>query len=229
MEILQDKNKFCYGIDAYLLADFAKAHPNEEVFDLGTGTGIIPFLMSEKTKAKHFTALEIQKESVELAQKSVKLNGLEERIEIVEADICKVKEKFESRVANVVVSNPPYMTVEQGKTSPNDAKSIARTEILCNLEDVICAASYLLKPCGRFYMIHRPNRLSAIFNLCAKYKLEPKTMQLVYPYINKTPTMVMIEARKDARPDLIVQEPLIVRNLGGQYTKQVLKIYENWN
>ena len=159
-KIIQDKEKFCFGIDAMLLANFAQAHPKEEVFDLGTGTGIIPLLMCHSTKAKHFTALEVQAESAWMAQRSVELNNLQERISIVNGDIKDIEKLFSNRVANVVVTNPPYMTVSQGKTSPNDAKSIARTEILCNLSDVITAAAHLLKPCGRFYMIHRPKRLT---------------------------------------------------------------------
>ena len=226
-KIIQDKEKFCFGIDAMLLANFAQAHSKEEVFDLGTGTGIIPLLMCHSTRALHFTALEVQSESARMAQRSVELNNLQERISIVNGDIKDIEKLFSNRVANVVVTNPPYMTVLQGKTSPNDAKSIARTEILCNLQDVIKGASYLLKPCGRFYMIHRPNRLAEIISLCKEYKMEPKRMQLIYPYYDKPATMVMIEARKDANPDLIVQEPLIVYKEPGVYTDQVTAIYQN--
>ena len=225
-KIIQEKERFCFGIDAVLIANFAKANRGEEVFDLGTGTGIIPLLMSYDTNARHFTALEVQEQSAEMARQSVEMNNLQERISIVHGDVCNIKDLFDSRVCEVVVSNPPYMTVEQGKTSPNDARSIARTEVLCNLRDVVGAASYLLKPCGRFYMIHRPNRLSEIFSLCKEFKMEPKRMQLIYPYVNKAVTMVMIEARKDARPDLIVEEPLIVYSEPGVYSEQVQRIYD---
>lgn len=225
-KIIQEKERFCFGIDAVLIANFAKANRGEEVFDLGTGTGIIPLLMSYDTNARHFTALEVQEQSAEMARQSVELNNLQERISIVHGDVCNTRDLFDSRVCEVVVTNPPYMTIEQGKTSPNDARSIARTEILCDLRDVVGAASYLLKPCGRFYMIHRPNRLSEIFSLCKEFKMEPKRMQLIYPYVDKPATMVMIEARKDARPDLIVEEPLIVYSEPGVYSEQVQCIYD---
>ncbi len=226
-KIIQDKDKFCFGIDSLLISKFATARLNDEVFDLGTGTGVIPLVMSHTTKAKHFTALEVQVQSVDMARRSVELNGLENKINVVECDIKNVGKKFNKNAADVVVSNPPYMTLNQGEASPKDSKSIARTEILCRLEDVVSAADFLLKPNGKFFMIHRPNRLGEIFALCSKFKLVVKRLQLIYPFADKSPTMVMIEARKNVKQDLKILEPLIMYSNPGVYSEQLKSYIDN--
>lgn len=226
-KIIQDKDKFCFGIDSLLISKFATARLNDEVFDLGTGTGVIPLVMSHTTKAKHFTALEVQVQSVDMARRSVELNGLENKISVVECDIKNVGKKFNKNAADVVVSNPPYMTLNQGEASPKDSKSIARTEILCRLEDVVSAADFLLKPNGKFFMIHRPNRLGEIFAVCLKFKLVVKRLQLIYPFADKSPTMVMIEARKNVKQDLKILEPLIMYSNPGVYSEQLKSYIDN--
>lgn len=226
-KIIQDKDKFCFGIDSLLISKFATARLNDEVFDLGTGTGVIPLVMSHTTKAKHFTALEVQVQSVDMARRSVELNGLENKISVVECDIKNVGKRFNKNAADVVVSNPPYMTLNQGEPSPKDSKSIARTEILCKLEDVVSAANFLLKPNGKFFMIHRPNRLGEIFALCSKFKLVVKRLQLIYPFADKSPTMVMIEARKNVKQDLKILEPLIMYSNPGVYSEQLKSYIDN--
>lgn len=226
-KIIQDKDKFCFGIDSLLISKFATARLNDEVFDLGTGTGVIPLVMSHTTKAKHFTALEVQVQSVDMARRSVELNGLENKISVVACDIKNVGKKFNKNAADVVVSNPPYMTLNQGEASPKDSKSIARTEILCKLEDVVSAANFLLKPNGKFFMIHRPNRLGKIFAVCAKFKLVVKRLQLIYPFADKSPTMVMLEARKNVKQDLKILEPLIMYSNPGVYSEQLKSYIDN--
>ncbi len=226
-KIIQDKDKFCFGIDSLLISKFATARLNDEVFDLGTGTGVIPLVMSHTTKAKHFTALDVQVQSVDMARRSVELNGLENKISVVECDIKNVGKRFNKNAADVVVSNPPYMTLNQGEPSPKDSKSIARTEILCKLEDVVSAANFLLKPNGKFFMIHRPNRLGEIFALCSKFKLVVKRLQLIYPFADKSPTMVMIEARKNVKQDLKILEPLIMYSNPGVYSEQLKSYIDN--
>ena len=194
--IIQDPERFCFGMDAVLLSGFAKAKEGDHVIDLGTGTGIIPILMEAKTKASNLVGLEIQPESADMAQRSVELNHLEKKIRIVTGDIREASSIFGAATFDVVTSNPPYMTEHHGITNEKSPKAIARHELLCTLEDVICQAAKLLRPGGSFYMVHRPFRLVDIMVLMREYHLEPKRMKLVYPYIDKDPNMVLIEGWK---------------------------------
>lgn len=225
--IIQDPKKFCFGIDAVLLSDFAKAKKDEIVFDIGTGTGIIPILMSAKTGAKKYFAIDIQQESVDMARRSIKLNKLTDKIEVFHLDIKKVFEKFEKNSINVVTSNPPYMNMGGGLINEYDAKAIARHEIFCNLDDIVKATSLLLKPNGRFYMVHRPNRLCDIICTLRNYKLEPKTIRFVQPYENKEPNMVLIESIKNGKAFMKILPNLIVYNKDKQYTDEINRIYYN--
>jgi len=172
--IIQDPGRFCFGMDAVLLSGFAKAKQGDRVLDLGTGTGIIPILMEAKTSAKNLVGLEIQPDSADMARRSVRLNGLEKKIEIITGDIKEAESLFGAASFDVVTSNPPYMTEHHGITNPEAPKAIARHELLCSLEDVISQSSRLLKPGGNFFMVHRPFRLVDIFVLLREYKLEPK-------------------------------------------------------
>jgi tRNA1(Val) A37 N6-methylase TrmN6 len=224
--IIQDPEKFCFGMDAVLLSGFARVKKGEQVLDMGTGTGIIPVLLRSKTKGEHFTGLEIQKECAEMAGRSVKYNGLENDISIVQGDIKEAAGIFGAASFHVVTFNPPYMIGKHGLTNPHMPKAIARHEILCTLEDVVSQASKVLKDRGRFYMVHRPFRLTEIMNVLTKYKLEPKRMQLVYPFIDKEPNMVLIEALKGGNPHITVDPPLIVYEKPGVYTKSILEIYD---
>lgn len=228
-KIIQDSEKFKFGIDAILLSHFAfnQIRNNEKVIDLGTGNGIIP-LMIANSRANSIVGLEIQEENVELAKRSVELNQLEEKIQIIHGDIKTVEKKFTKHSFDVVVSNPPYMINEHGKQNPTEAKSIARHEVLCNLEDIISAVDYLLKPFGKFFMIHRPFRLPEIFSLLTKYKIEPKRMELVSPFLQKEPNLVLIEARKNANPRLQIEENLIVYEKPGIYTEKINQIYSSF-
>ena len=178
-KIIQDSDRFCFGMDAVLLSGFARAKEGDRVLDLGTGTGIIPILMEAKTCAAHLSGLEIQPDSADMARRSVKLNGLEEKIEIVTGDIKEDDSLFGPASFDVVTCNPPYMTEHHGLTNPGVPKAIARHELLCTLEDVISQAGRLLKPGGNLYMVHRPFRLADIFVLLRQYKIEPKRMKLV--------------------------------------------------
>ncbi len=224
-KVIQEEKRFCFGIDAVLLADFARTRKKEKCCDFGTGTGIIPLLLSAKNSSLHIDALEIQTESADMAQRSVKLNALENRINVVEGDIKIASEIFEKNSYDVVTSNPPYMIAEHGEGNGNDEKTIARHEVLCTLEDVVRSASELLKSQGRFYMIHKPFRLAEIMSVMMKYKLEPKRMRLCYPYVDKEPTMVLIEGVKCAKSRITVESPLIVYEKSGGYTKEVQEIY----
>ena len=223
--IIQNEAKFCFGMDAVLLSGYAKVKKGETVLDLGTGTGIIPLLLCAKTEASHLTALEIQEESADMARRSVTLNGLSDKISVVTGDIKEATKIFGKATFDVVTSNPPYMTEQHGLQNPDMPKAIARHEILCSLEDVVREASGVLKPNGRFYMVHRPFRLAEIFEQLKKYKLEPKAMQLVYPYMDKEPNMVLIECLKGGKPRIKIAPPLIVYKEPGVYTQEIYDIY----
>ena len=221
--IIQDPGRFCFGMDAVLLSGFAKVKCGERAIDLGTG--IIPILLEAKTKGEHFTGLEIQPESADMARRSVALNGLEEKIAIVEGDIKTASEQFGAASFDVVTSNPPYMTAQHGLTNEAEAKTIARHEVLCSLEDVVRESARLLKPGGRLYMVHRPFRLAEIISLMVQYRVEPKRMQLVYPYVDKEPNMVLIEGLRGGKPRMTVEKPLIVYQEPGKYTDEIYDIY----
>ncbi len=227
-KIIQDTERFQFGIDAVLLADFAMngMKAGESVIELGTGTGIITLLMCG-AGIHHLTGLEVQEASAEMAARSVALNGLEEQIKIVHGDLCKVSELFPRHSFNAVTCNPPYMIDSHGRGNELDAKTIARHEVLCTLEDVVAAADTLLATHGRFFMIHRPFRLPEIFEALAAHKLEPKRMRLIFPFADKEPNMVMIEARKNAKRRLTIEPPLVVRNDDGEYTDEINKIYSS--
>lgn len=226
-KIIQDTERFQFGIDAVLLADFAgkEVRKGNSVIDLGTGTGIIPLLMNSICESAHFVGLEVQKESAEMAARSVALNNLTEQIQIVNGDLKDSDKIFARHSFNVVTCNPPYMIDEHGKSNSLDAKTIARHEVLCTLEDVIAAADTLLATHGKFFMIHRPFRLPEIFSALERHKMEMKRMQLIFPFADKEPNMVLIEARKNAKRRLTIEPPLVVRNDDGEYSVEVQNIY----
>lgn len=225
LKIIQDPERFCFGMDAVLLSGFAAAGPGDRVLDLGTGTGIIPLLMSAKTGASHLTALEIQTASADMARRSVRLNGLEEKIEIVEGDIKEADRIFAAASFQVVTCNPPYMTDSHGLKNPGDAKAIARHEVKCRFEDVAGAAGRLLEPGGHFYLVHRPFRLPELIVTLKKYQLEPKRMRLVYPYADHEPNMVLLDCVRGGRPRLTVEKPLIVYERPGKFSREIYDIY----
>ena len=223
--IIQNPQKFCFGMDAVLLSGFARVKRRETVLDLGTGTGIIPILLEAKTEGEHFTGLEIQPESADMAKRSVRYNHLEEKISIEIGNIKDASSQFGASSIDVVTTNPPYMTGQHGLTNPNEAKAIARHEILCTLEDIMRESAKVLKPQGRFYMVHRPFRLAEILALMRQYHIEPKRMQLVYPYVDKEPNMVLIEGLRGGNPHVSVEKPLIVYKKPGVYTDEIYDIY----
>lgn len=223
--MIQNHQDFCYGIDAVLLSAFAKVKPGETVLDLCTGTGIVPVLLKAKTLGKHFTGLEIQEKSADMARRTVAYNHLEEEITIVQGDVKEAEKTFGGASFDVVTCNPPYMTANHGLENSHQPKAIARHEVLCTLEDVVSQTAKVLKSKGRFYMVHRPFRLAEIMGMMMKYKLEPKRMQLVYPFIDKEPNMVLIEGLKGGNPRITVDKPLIVYEKPGVYTDDIRRMY----
>ena len=223
--IIQKKKGFCFGMDAVLLSGFAQVKEGEVAVDLGTGTGIIPILLEAKTKGKHFTGLEIQEEVAEMAGRSVRLNQLENRVDIVRGDIKEASRLFGKASFDVVTSNPPYMNDNHGLKNPELPKAIARHEVFCALDDVCREASLLLKSGGRFYMVHRPHRLAEIITALKTYKLEPKRMKLVHPFVDKEANMVLIEAVCGGRSMMKVEAPIIVYREPGVYTQEIYDVY----
>lgn len=224
-EIIQSPGRFCFGMDAVLLSSFAKVKRNECALDLGTGTGILPILLEAKNEGARYVGLEIQEESADMARRSVLHNKLDQKIEIITGDIKEASDIFGAASFHVITTNPPYMIGEHGLKNDNEALYIARHEALCTLDDIIRESARLLKPKGRFYMVHRPFRLAEILGKMSAYGIEPKRMRLVHPYVDKEPNMVLIEGMRGAKPRMTVEPPLIVYEKNGEYTKELLQMY----
>ena len=225
LKIIQKTDGFCFGMDAVLLTGFANVKRGEKVLDMGTGTGIIPILLSAKTEGKHFTALEIQEEIAKMARRSVEMNHLEEKIEIVNGDIKEASRIFGAASFDVVTTNPPYMNDSHGLKNPTEVKAISRHEVLCTLEDVVREGAKVLKSGGRMYMVHRPHRLIEIITAMKQYKMEPKRMCMVHPFKDKEANMVLIEAVKGGGSWLKMEAPIIVYKEPGVYTDEIYDIY----
>ena len=223
--IIQRKDGFCFGMDAVLLSGFVQVKLGEKVLDLGTGTGIIPILLEAKTAGRHFTGLEIQEEIVDMAKRSVRLNQLEEKICIVQGDIKEAGALFSRASFDVVTSNPPYIQSAGGLKNPGEVKAISRHEILCTLEDVVREAGKLVRPGGRFYLVHRPQRLIEIISVMKRYALEPKRLKFVHPFLNREANMVLIEAVRGGGSMVKVEKPVIVFKEPGVYTDEIRQVY----
>lgn len=224
-QIIQKQNGFCFGMDAVLLSGFANVKPGERAVDLGTGTGIIPILLEAKYDGIHYTGLEIQEEVADMARRSVALNHLEDKLSIVTGDIKEASRLFGAASFDVVTSNPPYMNDAHGLKNPDLPKAIARHEVLCTLDDVTREASRLLKPGGRFYMVHRPHRLIEIITSLKSYGMEPKRMKMVHPFVDREANMVLIEAVRGGKSMIKVEAPIIVYKEQGVYTDEIYTIY----
>ena len=224
-EIIQHPGKFCFGMDAVLLSNFARVKKGERVLDLGTGTGIIPILMTAKTDGEAFVGLEIQEESADMARRSVSHNQLDEKVEIVTGDIKEAANIFGLASFDVITTNPPYMIGQHWIANESDTKAIARHEVLCTLDDILRESARILKPRGRFYMVHRPFRLAEILSKMVEVGIEPKRMRMVHPFIDKEPNMVLIEGMRGANSRMTVERPLIVYKEVGVYSDELLGEY----
>ena len=223
--IIQHPGKFCFGMDAVLLSNFARVKKGETVLDLGTGTGIIPILLTAKTEGERFVGLEIQKESADMARRSVAHNHLEGKIEIVNGDIKEASELFGLSSFDGITTNPPYMIGRHGIANASDTKAIARHEVLCTLEDILRESAKILRPGGRFFMVHRPFRLAEILSTMVQYKIEPKRMRMVHPFVDKEPNMVLIEGVRGGNSRMTVERPLVVYKEQGVYSDELLGEY----
>ena len=244
LKIIQNKNGFCFGIDSVLISDFAKEVKNNSIgVDLGAGTGIISILLTAKTEISKILSVEIQKEVAEMARRSVELNNMQNKIEIINLNIKEIinktkKENLSDNLENnkiieklpregfdFVVTNPPYKKLETGKINNNEYKYISRHEVTADLADFIEVSRYLLKDKGTLYMVHRPERLVDIVELMRKNKIEPKKIRLVYSKVDKEPALVLIKGIKNARPFLKIDKPLVIYDTNGEYTDEIYDIY----
>ncbi|MDO4475385.1 MAG: tRNA1(Val) (adenine(37)-N6)-methyltransferase [Lachnospiraceae bacterium] len=224
-QIIQSDASFCFGMDAVLLAAFAGAKEGDHVLDLGTGTGVIPLLMRARTPGTTYEALEINPVSADMAERSVRYNQMEEDIHVIRGDLKEVHTLLKAGSYDVVTSNPPYMIGGHGLVGADEGKAGARHEIWCTLDDVTRQAAKMLKPGGRFCMVHRPFRLAEIIRSLSAHGLEPKRMRLVYPFADREPNMVLIESVRGGRPRMTVEKPLIVYEAQGVYTQEILDLY----
>ena len=225
LKIIQNTRKFCFGTDAVLLSHFAGIRKGDRVVDLGSGTGIVPILLSGRMEDAQISGVEIQPDMVEMAGRSIMLNGLESRVRIIAGDLKDAPDMLGKGRFTLVVSNPPYKKAGSGILNPEDDMAVARHEIFCTLEDVLKAASGLLCFGGRFAMVHRPDRLMDILTGMRQYRLEPKRIRLVHPQIHKAPNLVLIEAVFHGKPFLKWMPPLIIYDENMQYTHELKEFY----
>ena len=226
LKIIQNKDGFCFGIDSVLLSDYAKKIRNgATVIDIGTGSGIISLLLCKKTNLEKIYGIEIQKEVADMAKRSIELNELQDKFEIINTDINQIFDYMEKNRYDAIVTNPPYKKLNTGIQSTDEKQLISRHEIKCTLEDIISQSSKLLKDLGEFYMVHRAERLVDIMCNLRKYKLEPKNIRFVHSKQNSKPELILIRAVKNAKQFLKIDEPLVIYDENGNYTKEILKIY----
>jgi len=226
LKIIQNPEGFCFGIDSVLLSDFAKKiKKTSKVVDLGTGTGIIATLLCGKTKLSKVIGVEVQKEVCDMAKRSIKLNNLEDKFEVLNKNIKDLKDIYQQGDFDVVVTNPPYKKMNTGLQNEKEKKIISRHEVKANLEDFIEVTRYLLKDKGEFYMVHRPDRLVDIMSVMRQKKIEPKQIRFVCPSKEKSPNLVLIKGIKNGGKFLKVEKDLYVYNTDGSYTEEVLEIY----
>ena len=227
LKLIQNCNGFCFGVDSVLLSDFAREiKPNSEVVDIGTGTGIVSVLLTSKTKLKTVYGVEIQEDVAELAKRNAKLNNIEDKFKVINTNIKDIFDFLEPYQFDAVVTNPPYKKENTGMKNIDKRQLISRHEVECNLEDIISNSYKLLKDLGEFYMVHRAERLVDIMTLLRKYKMEPKKVRFVHSKPEEKPTLILVKAIKGAREYLKIEKPLIIYREDGEYTDEILKIYD---
>lgn len=227
LRLIQNPDWFCFGVDAVLLSDFAlkSIKKNNSVLDLCCGNGIVPILLSAKSPAAHITGIEIQPPVADLAARSVKMNGLDEKIDIVCGDLREAVKIFGKCSFDTISCNPPYKEAHGGLKNSDDIVTAARHEIFCTLRDVIEVSEQLLKPYGKLVLIHRPERLADILCIMREMRTEPKRIRFVHPSCGKTATMILVEGAKHGNPKLFLEPPLYIHDENGNYTEEINRIY----
>ena len=229
MKLVQDTEEFCYGVDAVILADFAYSFCSgfKKAVDLGTGTGIVPFILSHKNRDAEFVGIDVQESSIRMAEKGSLLNSLQERISFVRRDVSDTEDGFfEKLEADMVTCNPPYFAKGGGIPSENMSRFIARHETSAGIEDFVKAAASILKGKGHLFIVHRPSRLVDIFCACRKYGLEPKDIRYVKPRSGEVPNIVLIHCKAGGGRELRIMNELCVYNDDGSYSDEIQRIYE---
>ena len=226
LKIIQNKEGFCFGIDSVLISDFAKGiKKGAKVLDLGTGTGIIATLLCGKTELSEIVGVEIQEEVYEMANRSIKLNNLEEKFRIINDNILNLNKYFEKNTFDAIVTNPPYKKKDSGIENQDKRKLVSRHEIEANLEDFIKVSKDMLKDKGELYIVHRPERLVDLLSIMREYKIEPKRIKFVYSNVNSASKLVLVQGTKNAKPFLKVEKNLYIYDEKGNYTDEINKIY----
>lgn len=225
LKIIQNPRKFCFGIDAVMLANFATVKKGDRVVDLGTGTGIIPIILAGKTKASSIIGIEIQEEMVEMAARSVAMNGLENRVSICSGDLKEVTSFVPEGTADLVVSNPPYIDDGHGLVNPDSSKAVARHEIMCTLGDIIASAGKILKNGGRLALIHRSGRMVDVLLGMREGGIEPKRLRMVHSRADRESNLFLVEGLKGGGKFLKVSKPLVIYDGEGEYTEEIHRIY----
>lgn len=223
--IIQKNDGFKFGVDAVLLADFAKDAPSKMTLDLCTGTGIVPILLCAKSKTPEIHALEIQEDIAEMAMRSAEYNKLTDRMFVKCGDLKNAANIYGKGKFDKITCNPPYMKGGAGLKNDVDTKTVSRHEVLCTLDDVIRVSSELLMSKGKFFMVHRPSRLADIMYTMRIYKIEPKKLRLVFPSPSKAPNLVLIEGMKDGGSELKLLPPLYIYSENGEYSEEIDEIY----
>lgn len=226
--IIQHPDRFCFGMDAVLLSGFTAEHfplSGAKALDLCTGNGIIALLLAAKTNVNHITGIEIQSDAADMAVRSVAMNSLTERIEIINGDLKEAADYIKAASFDLVTVNPPYYKAGCGMTNPQDSKTISRHETACTLKDVLSASAFALREGGYFYMVHKPQRLSDIIFEMRNCGIEPKVLKMVQSRFSAAPSMILIEGRKGAGVELKIEAPLIIYEEDGSYTEDMYTIY----
>ncbi|MBP2650401.1 MAG: hypothetical protein H6Q74_1226 [Firmicutes bacterium] len=226
LKIIQNEQQFCFSLDSVLLAHFATVRPGAIAADLGAGTGVLGLLLAARG-AGQVTGVELSAYMAEMAERSIKLNGLHDRLKIVNADVRESKTIFNAGQMELVVTNPPYRISGGGFISTNNDVANAKHELTGSLEHFIAAASYLVKFRGRVAIVHLPERMAEVLKMMMNYDLEPKRLRLVYSSIHKKPKFLLVEGVRGARPGLDVLPPLFVYGSDGKYTKEITDYYQN--
>lgn len=223
LEVLQKKQGFRFALDAVLLAHFAQPKMGEMVGDIGAGCGVISVLLAHR-EAVIVDAIEIQTPLAEMLERTIIYNDLN-NINVINEDVRALPKSCNNRY-DLLVTNPPYFPVGKGKMSPSPEVALARHEIACTLEELLCHSARLLKSGGRLNLIHRAERLAEILLLCQTYKLTPKRLRLVHSMVDKGANLLLLEAKKGAKEGLTVEKPLIVYQSPGVYSEEVNCYFE---